>query len=107
MPHVALGQGHLTHRDSMGTEETLGRGGVQFMTAGTGIQHSEHNLQSTALRFVQCWVVPRRRGLRPRYGSMTGGSEAEAGANASMHVTLASVTWSTASPSPRSPGGVR
>ncbi|CAE7720391.1 unnamed protein product [Symbiodinium pilosum] len=70
-------QGSLTHRDSTGTDETIGRGGVQFMTAGTGIRHSEHNLQSTALRFVQCWVVPRRRGLRPKYGSMLGNAEAE------------------------------
>ncbi|CAJ1356949.1 unnamed protein product [Effrenium voratum] len=69
--------GKLTHKDSMGTEETLGRGGVQFMTAGTGIRHSEHNLQEEALRFVQCWVVPRRRGLRPAYGSMAGTPEAE------------------------------
>ena len=29
-------QGSLTHRDFTGTDETIGRGGVQFMTAGTG-----------------------------------------------------------------------
>lgn len=52
--------GKLTHKDSMGTEETLGRGGVQFMTAGRGIRHSEHNLHDEPLRFVQCWVMPRR-----------------------------------------------
>jgi len=63
--------GRLTHKDSMGTEETLGRGGVQFMTAGRGIRHSEHNQQSEPLRFVQCWVMPRRRGLDPAYGSHT------------------------------------
>ena len=37
--------GVRNRQDSMGTEETLGRGGVQFMTAGTGIRHSEHNVQ--------------------------------------------------------------
>lgn len=63
--------GRLTHKDSMGTEETLGRGGVQFMTAGRGIRHSEHNLHREPLRFVQCWVMPRRRGLDPAYGSHT------------------------------------
>ena len=62
----------------MGTEETLGRGSIQFMTAGTGIRHSEHNLKDEPLRFVQCWVVPRRRGFPPNYGSMSGGPEAEA-----------------------------
>ena len=34
----------LTHKDSMGSEETLGRGSVQFMTSGTGVMHSEYNL---------------------------------------------------------------
>lgn len=63
--------GELTHKDSMGTEETLGRGSIQFMTAGTGIRHSEHNLKKgVPLRFIQSWVVPRRRGLKPNYGSM-------------------------------------
>jgi hypothetical protein len=32
--------GKLTHQDSTGTSETLGRGSVQFMSAGTGITHS-------------------------------------------------------------------
>ena len=62
--------GALTHKDSMGTAETLGRGAVQFMTAGTGVRHSEHNLDKNApLRFIQMWIVPRRRGLTPNYGS--------------------------------------
>lgn len=66
-------EGRLTHKDSLGTEETLGRGSVQFMTAGTGVRHSEHNLEkATPLRFIQSWVVPRRRGLPPNYGSMLG-----------------------------------
>jgi len=65
--------GSLTHKDSMGTEETLGRGSIQFMTAGSGIMHSEHNLDSNRpLRFIQSWVVPRSQGLRPNYGSMLG-----------------------------------
>ena len=62
--------GKLTHKDSTGAEETLGRGSIQFMTAGTGVLHSEHNLQEQPLRFIQCWVLPRKRGLPPNYGSM-------------------------------------
>jgi hypothetical protein len=34
-------EGDLTHRDDVGTHETLGRGSLQFMTSGTGIRHSE------------------------------------------------------------------
>lgn len=62
--------GSLTHKDSMGTSETLGPGSIQFMTAGTGVQHSEFNASpDTCLRFVQMWFTPRRRGLKPNYGS--------------------------------------
>mmetsp|Transcript_10489 Transcript_10489/g.16773 ORF Transcript_10489/g.16773 Transcript_10489/m.16773 type:complete len:298 (+) Transcript_10489:55-948(+) len=70
--------GNLTHKDSMGTEETLGRGSLQFMTAGTGVRHSEHNLdKEKPLRFIQTWVVPRKRGLPPNYGSMPSGQAEE------------------------------
>lgn len=61
--------GELTHQDSMGTSESLGRGSIQFMTAGTGIEHSEFNDGDKSLRFVQTWIVPSQRGLRPNYGS--------------------------------------
>ena len=64
--------GELTHQDSMGTKETLGRGSIQFMTAGTGVRHSEHNLGDTPLRFIQTWIVPQTYGLTPRYGSLNG-----------------------------------
>jgi redox-sensitive bicupin YhaK (pirin superfamily) len=64
-------EGNLTHEDSMGTSETLGSGSVQYMTAGSGIRHSEHNLDATKpLRFIQMWLVPRQRGLTPEYGSL-------------------------------------
>lgn len=61
--------GGLTHQDSMGTSESLGRGSIQFMTAGTGLQHSEFNQADTPLRFIQTWIVPSQRGLKPNYGS--------------------------------------
>mmetsp|Transcript_7213 Transcript_7213/g.19324 ORF Transcript_7213/g.19324 Transcript_7213/m.19324 type:complete len:281 (+) Transcript_7213:14-856(+) len=63
--------GALTHEDSMGTCESLGRGSIQFMTAGTGVAHSEFNADpEKPLRFIQMWIVPRKRGLAPNYGSM-------------------------------------
>uniref|UniRef100_A0A6V3IYH2 Pirin N-terminal domain-containing protein n=1 Tax=Lotharella globosa TaxID=91324 RepID=A0A6V3IYH2_9EUKA len=65
-------QGKLTHQDSMGTKESLGRGSIQFMTAGTGVVHSEHNLDDEPLRFIQMWLTPERSGLKPNYGSMCG-----------------------------------
>eukprot|EP00954_Amorphochlora_amoebiformis_P030335 1394493-Amorphochlora_amoeboformis.AAC.1 len=65
-------EGKLTHQDSMGTKESLGRGSIQFMTAGSGVVHSEHNLEDKPLRFIQMWFTPDRRGLSPNYGSMSG-----------------------------------
>ena len=69
-------EGLLTHKDSMGTAETLERGAIQFMTAGTGVQHSEHNNDITRpLRFIQIWITTRSRGLIPNYGSHKGTTE--------------------------------
>jgi len=62
--------GSLTHKDNMGTQETLGRGAIQFMTAGTGVRHSEYNGSKTdPLRFIQMWITPRKANLEPNYGS--------------------------------------
>lgn len=79
-------EGVLTHQDSTGTRESLGRGSVQFMTAGTGIYHSEHNLDSTPLRFIQIWITPRAHGLKPCYGGFDGTTAAAMAArNNSLH----------------------
>eukprot|EP01059_Diplonema_ambulator_P027856 TRINITY_DN46528_c0_g1_i1.p1 TRINITY_DN46528_c0_g1~~TRINITY_DN46528_c0_g1_i1.p1 ORF type:complete len:284 (+),score=60.11 TRINITY_DN46528_c0_g1_i1:54-854(+) len=62
--------GELTHKDSMGSAETLGPGSVQFMTAGEGVTHSEYNASPTEpVRFIQSWIKPCSRGLPPKYGS--------------------------------------
>jgi len=62
--------GFLTHKDNMSHQDTLGRGGIQFMTAGTGIRHSEYNASETEpLRFIQMWITPRKTNLEPVYGS--------------------------------------
>ena len=60
--------GKLAHEDSIGTGATVGADEVQKMSAGTGILHSEFNPSPTdPLRFLQVWIVPERRGLRPSY----------------------------------------
>jgi redox-sensitive bicupin YhaK (pirin superfamily) len=60
--------GELTHRDSMGNERALSRGQVQYMSAGTGVTHSEYNLGGGELRFLQIWIFPDRKGYAPNYG---------------------------------------
>lgn len=48
--------GQLTHKDSMGNKEALARGGVQYLSAGSGIAHSEMNDDSQTCRFLQVWI---------------------------------------------------
>jgi redox-sensitive bicupin YhaK (pirin superfamily) len=62
-------QGELSHQDSMGNARTLTRGQSQYMSAGTGVFHSEHNWQEKdELRFMQIWIFPDKRGYKPNYG---------------------------------------
>ena len=60
--------GELTHGDSMGNKSTITRGQIQYMSAGTGVLHSEHNLGEDILRFLQIWIFPQKNGLEPNYG---------------------------------------
>lgn len=60
--------GELTHGDSMGNKNTITRGDVQYMSAGTGVYHSEHNLGKDTLRFLQIWILPDKQGCKPNYG---------------------------------------
>lgn len=63
--------GELAHRDSMGNHGVVGPGGIQFMSAGTGVRHSEYNNKANeALHLVQMWVIPGKVGTPPSYGQM-------------------------------------
>lgn len=62
-------EGKLRHEDSMGNRGVVGPGGVQFMSAGTGVRHSEFNNQrDETLHFLQMWVLPGATGAPPVYG---------------------------------------
>ena len=62
-------EGALAHRDSLGHGETLRPGEVQYMSAGTGIRHSEFNPSTTEpVHLYQIWILPDRPGHEPGYG---------------------------------------
>ncbi len=62
--------GEITHKDSMGNGRTLSRGSMQYMSAGTGVTHSEFNNGSELLRVIQIWIQPTKKNLTPNYGDI-------------------------------------
>jgi redox-sensitive bicupin YhaK (pirin superfamily) len=60
--------GSLAHKDSIGNGRVIRAGEVQYMAAGTGVQHSEYNpAPDEAVHFLQIWIQPDRKGATPRY----------------------------------------
>jgi quercetin 2,3-dioxygenase len=62
-------QGAITHQDSLGNEGRTEAGDVQVMSAGTGIRHSEYNLEPDTTTLFQIWIQPSALGQRPGWGT--------------------------------------
>jgi redox-sensitive bicupin YhaK (pirin superfamily) len=60
-------EGHMLHEDHLGNQGHLKTGGVQWMTAGRGIIHSEMPQQvSGAMRGFQLWInLPAKEKMKP------------------------------------------
>jgi redox-sensitive bicupin YhaK (pirin superfamily) len=62
--------GAITHQDSMGNKGRTAAGDVQVMSAGTGVQHAEYNLENEQTTLFQIWIETDKPSAMPSWGSM-------------------------------------
>jgi len=69
-------EGELAHEDSMGNGSVIKAGDLQYMSAGSGVTHSEFNPSDTnATTMYQIWLRPRQPGGEPRYAEKPLGAD--------------------------------
>lgn len=62
-------RGAISHQDSVGNEGRTEAGDVQVMSAGTGIVHSEYNLEQVPTQIFQIWIETDKPGAPPAWGA--------------------------------------
>ncbi|MGE8498973.1 MAG: pirin family protein [Pseudomonas sp.] len=62
-------QGAITHKDNLGNQGRTEAGDVQVMSAGTGIAHSEYNLEDETTTIFQIWITPDQFDSPPSWGA--------------------------------------
>jgi redox-sensitive bicupin YhaK (pirin superfamily) len=71
-------EGDLEHQDNMGNKTVIKEGDIQVMSAGTGVVHSEKNKNlDRDVKFLQIWLFPDKKNVKPRYDQITMDTERE------------------------------
>ena len=60
-------RGAISHQDDRGNKGRTPAGSIQVMSAGTGIFHSEYNLEDEETSLYQIWIKPAHIGVAPRW----------------------------------------
>ena len=68
--------GKLEHKDSMGNGSVIEPGDLQYMSAGSGVRHSEFNpSESEPTELYQIWMKPNQSGGQQKYAEKTLGQD--------------------------------
>lgn len=71
-------EGELQHKDSLGNGRAIKAGDLQYISAGSGVLHSEFNpSRKNRVHFLQIWLRPNVTGGAPRYAEKTLGKDAK------------------------------
>ena len=63
--------GAITHKDSLGNKGITKASNIQIMSAGSGVTHSEYNLEKTPCTLFQIWIEPDQDDIKPRWETKT------------------------------------
>lgn len=64
-------KGVITHKDSINNEsKKVAKGSVQYMSAGSGVSHSEFNEEDESVEIAQIWIIPNKMDYEPNYGQV-------------------------------------
>jgi len=63
-------EGTLTHVNSLNKTAILPRGSLNYLSSGTGLSHSERNIDRKLLKMITFFIVPNQFNTKPHFESV-------------------------------------